>query len=108
MSGHSKALRNYKTGNALHGSGLAVAIPGALGFGLVLWLNTGDDAKPSDFEVIIGLGGAACLFTGFLFYLVGNQMIKKSVRLYNSSRMFPIEVNFGLTPTGGVGFVMRF
>ena len=64
--------------------------------------------KGNDVCLVIGIAGTAI---GIIITLSGESQMKKSVSLYNASRMHgttAYTLNFGITKSGGVGFTLKF
>jgi len=102
MSVNPSALKHYNSGRTLEmiGAGLH-----GVGAGIVLIDMISSDTQLS------GIGWLV-FASGFAFSIPGTVKIGNSVGIYNSglrtSHSPPYQINFGITPSGGVGLAMRF
>lgn len=97
LSTNQKAYNEYKSGSLVKILGLVIAVPSSAYLG---WSIGQGDAES---EVLIGSGLG--LVGGFLAYVGGNSMVKKSVKTYNSSKSISYEFKIN---ANGVGFAINF
>ncbi|HIP34089.1 MAG TPA: hypothetical protein EYG89_05135 [Bacteroidia bacterium] len=97
LSTNQKAYNEYKSGNLVKVLGLVIAVPSSAFLG---W-----SIGQGDVESEILIGGGLGLVGGFLAYVGGNSMVKKSVKTYNSSKSISYEFKVN---SNGVGFAINF
>ena len=112
MRNEPDALNLYITGKKNRTTGMIFGIPGILITltGLALTEDSNDDVR------IIGrnllLTGFVIDATSIIFFTLGNERIKQSVKTYNKGirkiNTSDISLNFGITNSGGIGFVLNF
>ena len=101
------ALKHYNTGKTLEQVGKFVSLAGV---GLIAadMISNGFD----NFGVgTLYFAGYATVGVSLAFLIPGTIKIGNAVRLYNeglSNKSYSFQVNFGITPSGGVGLTMRF
>ena len=107
MSYDRDVLKLYNSGRSLLMVGQVIALPSACMLGWDLGQRLGG-AEGNGTLLAVGAIGTA---VGLLIALPGEKKIKNSVKLYNSNvskNTTSYQIEFGLTPTGGVGLCMRF
>ena len=105
MSRNNKALNKYENGRSLFVVGGVIGYPCAV---LLGW-DIGSRIFGKGNVVCLGIGLAGTI-TGCIMMSVGENLMEKSVSLYNASRMHgttAYNLNFGIT-NGGVGFTLKF
>jgi len=107
MSDNNKALNKYNCGQITFGVGAGIFSSGII---VLLW-----EVMPLGLNFIDGnysylIVGASGTVTGLIIMHLGNKMIPKSVKLYNSKlnvNSTSLNIDFGFTLTG-IGLTMRF
>lgn len=97
------ALSKYKKGKALNAVGTIMAIPSGIVFGYgVGLLISGQEINKTVYII-----SAAGLFTGILFHIGGESMIKSSVNIYNADidKTSSLNIKFGVMQNG-LGFCL--
>jgi len=120
LSGNSEALQQYKSGRVLYNVGGIIMLPGAFAIGGGLGYLVGahaaglvDDSNRSGVYtasgILIGVG-LAIGATGYIISNSGAKKVKNVIDMHNSTlrRDVSWQVNFGITPSGGVGLTMLF
>ena len=101
------ALKQYNSGRSMAVVGQIISLPCACLLGWDLGLRLGG-AEGNGTLLAVGAIGTA---VGLLIAVPGEMKIKKSVQMYNSragKNTSYYQMDFGLTPSGGIGFCMRF
>ena len=98
MSLNGEALKQYNSGRTLFVTGEVVAYPSIVLLGMGLGRTKNWRRTHGDVIAVSAVGTAA----GFVMILLGENKMKKSVRLYHST-----EVSFQVNETG-IGISVRF
>ncbi|MDR1121262.1 MAG: hypothetical protein LBM08_10125 [Dysgonamonadaceae bacterium] len=104
-----EALKEYDAGKTLHQVGEVFGWTGSICLGLSLGLLLNPNVE-SPAPAICFLGGsAASLTAAFILYSKGNAKWKSAYTLYQSNKNGKsTSMNFGLTQSGGAGFILTF
>ena len=99
-----EALKNYNSGKTLITVGQIFAGGCAL-TGLYILLA-------DNYNALLPYTGGGMLIVGVISSFVGSSKIKSAVNIYNASvrrqQTSDISLNFGITQSGGIGFVLNF
>ena len=92
------ALSKYKKGKALNAVGTIMAIPSGIVFGYGVGLLISGQQINKTVYII----SAAGLFTGILFHIGGENMIKRSVNIYNAhiNKTSSLNITIGVMQNG--------
>ena len=103
--GTDEALSKYNSGRTFSTIGNVIALPSAFIMGYQLGKSIGGGEVNKDALAISGI----CTATGMIFILVGDGLIKKSVKIYNSeiNSENSVQLNMGFT-TSGIGLCLSF
>lgn len=105
MNKNEAALKDFNAGRTMEVVGYIVAYPSAFVLGYDLGRRLAGGAGSNTMLIAGGIGTAV----GLVFAIVADNNYKNAVRLYNASLKKGVSaLSFGLTESGGVGFVYRF
>ena len=110
--GNKKAYRMFLGGYTLYSTSIALAAGGGyfLGYEAVNFVSGKEVHKR-----VLAFGGA-CLAASLGINYLASKKINKSVQIYNEGLLNPapspssddVAINFGITPSGGLGFTLSF
>ena len=106
MSVNEAALKHYNSGRTFEMVGA-----GLLGAGMITAVVGVLTSKDSEYLNTVAMCGAVGLAAGLPVYIIGRVKIANSVRLYNAglrNNSMSYQMNFGITPSGGIGVTMAF
>ncbi|MBO7466687.1 MAG: hypothetical protein J6T94_03265 [Bacteroidaceae bacterium] len=111
-AGNKKAYRSYIGGYAL--GGLSAVFAGLGGY--LLFAGGMDSLLGEEVNKNVFVVGGTCLAVSIGVVSIAEWRIKKSVQKYNEGLLNPapspssddVAINFGITPSGGLGFTLSF
>lgn len=104
MTKNEDALKAFNNGRTLEVVGNIIGYPSAFIFGYDLGTRLGGGTGNNSMLIAGGIGTAI----GMIFGIVAESNYRNSVTLYNSGLKEQVsQLSFGLTESGGIGFVYR-
>ena len=113
MAAQNDALKQYySNGRTLIVLGNVTWVTGAvlLGCSPIFMTETEDDVNIGG-ATAAAISGGVGLIGGMIVLLLGVDKVNTAIKIYNSNlqgQSVSMNVDFGITPSGGIGFTMRF